>query len=264
MQKLLKVISIRLLVNHIKHGLRAEPTSTLASNSTVGVSRLFRANLYWLLATRGSRSFSHQLRLTALLKADEPENSLLNGLANSKKAVVLQKRSLLVTKTLGNIFTLLLSEHDSVKRVVDDVVIVESTRVLSKSVDLAAQRTPCATIDRMAVSSTIYIRTGGMNCAVNHVRCGVEQAALASIDHFARMVDQDEIRLVDQRERDTKWVNPKALRVDRISEGDVASDTLVKAVLSEDSKGGCEAALQVLSLLVLVFKLGGSEEGESV
>lgn len=90
----------------------------------------------------------------------------------------------------------------------------------------------------MAVRGTVDVWTSGVDRAVNHVRCGVEQAALASINDLASMVDQDEIRLVDQRESNTEWIDPKAIGVNRISESNVAGDTLVEAILPEDAECG--------------------------
>ena len=47
-----------------------------------------------------------------------------------------------------------------------------------------------------------------MDRGVNHVRCGVQETVLATIDHLAVVVDQDEVGLVYQRERCAERVDP--------------------------------------------------------
>lgn len=256
---LLKVVAVRLLVNNIKQRLRAEPSSTCTSNSTVSVRSLLITNLNWLLATRCSRSLSHQLRLTALLQADEPEDSLLDSLTHSQEAVVLEKSSLLVSKAGSNILAFLLSENNTVERIINNVVVVESTSVLSQSVDLAAQRAPCTTVHRVTVSSTDDIRTSGVHGSVDHVCCGVEQAALASIDDLAGVVDQNQVGLIDERESDSEGVDPEAIWVDGVAKSDVAGYTLIETIFAEDAESGRETSFEIIALLVFIVELGRSE-----
>lgn len=94
------------------------------------------------------------------------------------------------------------------------MVIVESASVLSQRIQLASERTECAAINGVAVSSTVDIRPRSMNGRVNHVGGSVEETAFASIDDLAGVVDQDEIRLVDERKCHAKWVYPEAILCD--------------------------------------------------
>lgn len=91
------------------------------------------------------------------------------------------------------------------------MVIVESASVLSQRIQLASERTECATINGVAVSSTVDIRSRSMNGRVNHVGGSVEETAFASIDDLAGVIDQDEIRLVDERKCHAKGVHPEAI-----------------------------------------------------
>lgn len=107
--------------------------------------------------------------------------------------MVLQQCSLLVAQALCNVLAFLLRQNNAVEAIVYHMVIVESASVLSQRIQLASQRTECAAINGVAVSSTVDIRPRSMNGRVNHVGGGVEETAFASIDDLAGVVDQDEI-----------------------------------------------------------------------
>lgn len=70
-------------MNYIKHRLRAEPSGSVASDSLVCVSRILFIDNDRLLASRERSRLSHQLRMTALLERDEPEDSLQVSLADA-------------------------------------------------------------------------------------------------------------------------------------------------------------------------------------
>lgn len=57
----------------------------------------------------------HQLRVTAFLQADEPEDGGFNGLADRQEAVVLEKGGLLVSQSVGDLFAFFCGEDDAVK-----------------------------------------------------------------------------------------------------------------------------------------------------
>ena len=79
-KKILKqILPSRLLMNNIEQRLRTEParprrTHRLISKSCIGVVDLDRR-----AAAPGRRRISQQLRVAALLEADEPEHRLLDG-----------------------------------------------------------------------------------------------------------------------------------------------------------------------------------------
>jgi len=50
-----------------------------------------------------------------------------------------------------------------------------------------------------------------------------------TIDDFATVVNQNQIALVDHAEGDAKGVDPEAVRLDRISQSDMARNALIKA-----------------------------------
>lgn len=73
---LLEIIAIRLLVDCIEQRLRTEPPSSMSTNAAICVCSLLLADLDWMLTARCSSGLSHELRVTALLERDEPENGL--------------------------------------------------------------------------------------------------------------------------------------------------------------------------------------------
>ena len=85
--------------------------------------------------------------------------------------------------------------------------------------------------------------------------CGeVENTVFSSFDDLSLVIDSNEIAFPDQAESYSKWVDPKRRWFNRISEGDMTSNALIKTMLAEDSKSCCESTFQVLSLDVLVVK----------
>ena len=70
----------------------------------------------------------------------------------------------------------------------------------------------------------------------------------------------DQITLIDQTKRRAKRIHPKAVLLDRISERDMSSNTLIEAILAEDAEGSGETTLQILAFLVLVVKGGRARE----
>lgn len=156
------------------------------------------------------------------------------------------------------------------------MVIVESASVLSQRIQLASERTECAAINGVAVSSTVDIRPRSMNGRVDHVGGSVEETAFASIDDLAGVVDQDKIRLVDERKCHAKWVHPEAILcryislttltyfspcsifthgIHRVTESNMTRNTLIKAIFAKDAECSRETSFQVLSLLIFVFEL---------
>lgn len=61
--------------------------------------------------------------MAAFLQAHEPEDRFLNGLADGKEAMVLQKSGLLVAEAGCNVLSLLLDKDNAVEGFVQDVVL---------------------------------------------------------------------------------------------------------------------------------------------
>lgn len=93
-----------------------------------------------------------------------------------------------------------------------------------------------------------------MDGAVDHECCCVEHFVLATADHLAFLVDLNQIGGLDQRESEAEWVNPECVGLDRVADCDVACDTFVESIFSEDTEGGCQTAFQVGPLFVLIFE----------
>lgn len=73
---LLQIFAICLFVNHIKHGLCTKPARSWSADGAIGVSRLFFADVNWLLAAWECSSLGHELRVAASLERDEPKDGL--------------------------------------------------------------------------------------------------------------------------------------------------------------------------------------------
>lgn len=73
---LLQILAIRLFVNHIKHGLCTEPARSWSADGAIGVSRLFFADVNWLLAAWECSSLGHELGVAAPLERDKPKDGL--------------------------------------------------------------------------------------------------------------------------------------------------------------------------------------------
>lgn len=120
----IQIIPIRLLVNHIKQRLRAEPASLWCSHSLVRIKRILLVDLDCIAPSSGCGCIRHQLGVATLLQADEPEYCLFDGLAACKETVVHEKSSFLVADGFCDLLAFDLGEDDAVKLFVDDVVLL--------------------------------------------------------------------------------------------------------------------------------------------
>lgn len=64
------------------------------------------------------------------------------------------------------------------------------------------------------------IRTSSVHGVMNHVRCSVQQADFAPINHFAFVVYEDKIGFADVTKGNTKRVDPEAVGLNWIAESD--------------------------------------------
>lgn len=77
-------------MNNIKKRLRTEIPRQTRPHSLIRKRRIGIINLNSGAASARRRGISQQLRVTAFLQRHEPEDRLLNGLADSQQAVVLE------------------------------------------------------------------------------------------------------------------------------------------------------------------------------
>ena len=69
-------------MDNIKQRLRTKPPRPRRAHSLIRLPSILLMDLDRLASPAASCSIGHQLRVTALLHADEPEHGLLNGLAD--------------------------------------------------------------------------------------------------------------------------------------------------------------------------------------
>lgn len=77
----------------------------------------------------------------------------------------------------------------------------------------------------MAVRRTHDVRPSSVDSRMNHVRRGVEQANLASVDDFSFVIDANQIRRLDLRECHAEWIDPESVRLDGVAQRDMAGHT---------------------------------------
>lgn len=172
--------------------------------------------------------------------------------------MVLQQRSLLPAQTSRNVLPLLLRQHNPIETLIKHMVVVESARVLRQRLQLPAQSAESPAVDAVAVGGAHDVRPRLVDRRVDHVGGRVEQAVGPAVDHFARVVDQDEVGLGDQAEGPAEGVHPEAVRLHGVAQRDVACHAFVEAVFAEDPEGGGQAAFEVFALFVLVGEGWGS------
>lgn len=205
----ISIIPVRLLVDHIKGRLRAEPSCCSSTHGLVGGLGVILVDLNGLMATSSSSRIGHELCMATLLHAQEPEDRFLNGLADSQKTVVDEQSSLLVPEALGDILTLLFRQDNTVEALIKDMVVVKSAAVLCDRVQLTAQSTEGAAMDRVRVGSSDHIRAGMVDGGVDHECSGVEEANGAASNNIAGVVDLNKVGGFDEGEGHSEGVDPE-------------------------------------------------------
>lgn len=114
---------------------------------------------------------------------------------------------------------------------------MKRTSVLRDRVQRPPERAEAPPVHGVAVGGGDDVRAGVVDGAVDHEGGGVEQPAVAAVDDLALVVDADQVRGVDERERDAERVHPERVRLDRVAQRDVASDAFVEAVLRVEKRG---------------------------
>jgi len=111
------------MVDQIKLWLRRKPASRGCANSLVRVRSILVVDGNGLVASASSRRICHELDTTALLEADEPEDSLLDCPANGEGTVILKEDCLLVAESLGDALPFLLDQNNASKAIIDGKIL---------------------------------------------------------------------------------------------------------------------------------------------
>lgn len=251
------VVSSSFLVNQIKQRLPTKPTRTLSSDDLVGLNSIRFRNLNSL-----SSSVGHKLHLAALLHAHEPEDTTLNCLSGRQDAVVSKQNSLSVSKSLGDLESLLLLQHDTIELLVNRMVVVERTRVLGDDIKLLMKGAESSSVDGVSVSSAVDIGSSMVNSGVNCERSSVQNSVRAGVgEDSSLVVDMEKARGGDQGKVNSEGVNPEGSWVDGVTNGDVTGNSLVESLLCEDAVGSSKTLFEVLPLGELVGEDGRLGEG---
>ena len=112
---LLQIICTTLLLNNIKHGLGTKPAGYWRSNSLICECCIFVIYFHGFMTSASSSGICHQLRVTAFLKAHEPEHCSFNCSADRQEAVILKKSGLFVRQGVCNFFSFFFGEDYAVE-----------------------------------------------------------------------------------------------------------------------------------------------------
>lgn len=170
-------------MNHIKQRLSTEVTRVSSPHRLVCEHGILIGYDDGLLATRSRSSLRQQLRLATLVHAHKPKDRLIDSVTYSQKPMVLQQCSLLASDTARNVASLLGSKHDSVEGLVDFVIIVEGTGILSDCVQLAAKGAERSSVNGVGMARCIHIRASLVDGGVlqGKVSANVEPANRRSL-----------------------------------------------------------------------------------
>lgn len=110
-------------MNHIKVRLGAKVTSHRCANTLIRERRIGLVDLDRLTTPSGRGGVGHQLRMTAFLQTDEPEDALFDRLSDGQETVVLEEGGFLGSEGFGDVLAFFFGEDDAVELFVDHVVL---------------------------------------------------------------------------------------------------------------------------------------------
>lgn len=91
---------------------------------------------------------------------------------------------------------------------------------------------------------------------MNHNRGAINQPIRAALNHIPLMIDPHQITPPDRRKALPESIQPQRRRLDRVPTGNMPGDALVESLGGKDAEGGCQAAFEVVPLLVGVGEFG--------
>ena len=130
----LQMLPITLPRHNIKSRFGTEPTRPRTAHSLIRKAGILLLDLDRLASPPPRSRISHQLRLTALLETNEPEDRSFDRLGHGQKPMILQQRRLLVAKTGSNVLPFFFREDHAIELAIHDVVVVKGTRVLRDAI----------------------------------------------------------------------------------------------------------------------------------
>lgn len=161
------------------------------------------------------------------------------------------------------------------------MVVVERARVLCDGVEFPTEGAEGSAVDGVRVCRAHNVGSRFVNRMVDHICRSVEESDFSTVNDLAGVIDQDEIRGLDQAERDAKGIDPERSRVDWIlgcvsngtlqsersdaySQCDVSGHTLVKAIFAKDSERSGKPTLQVCTLFVRIIERRWARESKGL
>jgi len=191
--------------------------------------------------------FGQQLRLATSLHGDEPPRGFVHGLAHGEQPMVAQHYRLAASQRLGDAVSLGgFVDHARVV-VKQPVAFVEGARILRDRVQQPAERRPGFAAHRVGVGRRHGVGPRGVNPGMDRKGRAIDRPI--SFDHFALVVDQDQIGNANVPEVDTEGIYPETVGTLGVACGDVAGNSLVKPEPGEEAKGRGQAFFPVAAFL---------------
>lgn len=126
----LQIIRSLRLFNHIKQRLCTEPPGPGTSKRLERFRRLRLSDLHRRTSSSPRSRIRHQLRVAALLQADEPEHGFFDRFADGEEAVVLEQGGFFGGEAGGDGLAFGFGKDDAVEGGVEDVVLKGEEGVL--------------------------------------------------------------------------------------------------------------------------------------
>lgn len=160
--------------------------------------------------------------------------------------------AVLVAKCVGDIVALLFGEYHTAKVFVESALSVKRAAVLSRDLDVPAQGGESFSIHGVRVASCVEIRTRGVNGVVDGKGSLVVEHSFGTtaIDDAAVRTNEQQVRHCHVSKRYTEWVHPKVVLLDRVSEGQVTSNTFIEAEHTKHSEGLSQPLLSATSFIL--------------
>lgn len=216
--------------------LELEPAGKMRADQNVSVLCGFGRDPVGLAG-----GFGQQLRLAGAVHGDKPPGGFVDRVADRKQAVVAEDGGLLGAEgasdavSLGRFF-----DHAAVI-IEHHMIFVKRTRILGERVEAAAKRGPRLAIQGMGMRGGHDVRAGSVNAGMNGKGCKIDFRV--AFDHFAGVIDQNQVGGANLAEMQTEGIHPKMIDAFGIARGDVAGDAFVKTKFGKETKSGGEAFL---------------------
>jgi hypothetical protein len=147
-----------------------------------------------------------------------------------------------IAERLGNAFAFgRLIDH--ARKVGEErVIFVESASILGDGIEQALERGPSLAVERMRMGRGNHIGACAVDLGVNGKGGTVDR--VFSLDHFAAIVHQDQVRDADLAEVHPKRIDPEMIQTLGVARGNVSRHSFIETEAREEAPGAaCDAGV---------------------